>query len=58
MEHEHAMYRTKEAAAILRCHPKTVRKMIRSGELGSVQYGGITFVPAWAIDDLLTKPAV
>jgi excisionase family DNA binding protein len=57
VEHDHDIYRFGEAAELLRVSTKTVRKMVKARELASVEYGGVTFVPAWAIDDLLCRPA-
>lgn len=57
IDHDHAVYRYSEAAELLRVSVKTVRKMVKERELASISYGGLTFVPAWAIDDLLLCPA-
>jgi len=57
IDHEHAVYRYSETAELLRVSVKTVRRMVQARELASVTYGGVTFIPSWALDDLLCRPA-
>jgi excisionase family DNA binding protein len=42
-------YMIDEAAKILRLHPSTVRRLIRTGELRAVGRGKRRRVPLWAI---------